>query len=272
MIRRRSVWVGRATLATVGGLLLLLGASLRVVPPSELAREIPVAVAFAALLLGLTAGFLWLFVRWSGRAPPRPAERSTAPRRFPVELAFIAAVVAGYLLLGSQPVSWGAPLEGALYILLALVAFDLDLSREGLRTIWRPLGAAVVAAPIAALVMVLAGTLEAPVAFATAFGFGWYSLAGPLVAAKAGALLGLVAFLTNFLRENITMLSAPRVGPRLGGEGIAALGGATSMDTTLYFAVRYGSRSSATTALGTGLILTVTAGLVLPWLLSLPGA
>src|SRR5208282_2778243 len=110
----------------------------------------------------------------------------------------------------------------------------------------------------------------APVAFATTFAFGWYTLAGPLVGARAGAALGLLAFLTNFLREDLTMLLSPVIGPRMRGEGLAALGGATSMDTTLYFVTRYGDRDAGSLALASGLILTVVASLVVPAVLALP--
>jgi uncharacterized membrane protein YbjE (DUF340 family) len=100
--------------------------------------------------------------------------------------------------------------------------------------------------------------------FAITFGFGWYSLDGPLVTASLGAALGLIAFLTNFLRENLTMLIAPVLGRRFGGETLTAMGGATSMDTTLFFVVRYGDRDAASMALASGLILTVSASLVVP--------
>lgn len=271
-IRVRSPWVGRATLVTVVLLLLLLGASLGPIPLSAIADAIPLAVAFAALLLAVTVGLTWVFRRRAGPPPEVPPPPQHAPRRFPIEGVLVAAVILGYAILGRFSVPWGVPLEGVLYLLLALVAFELEFSRDALRTVWRPLGAALLAAPIAAGAIVVLTGLSAPVAFATAFGFGWYTLAGPLVASKAGAALGLVAFLTNFLRENATMVSARWVGPHVGGEAIAAMGGATSMDTTLYFSVRYGGPGTAAPALATGLVLTVAASLLLPLLLALPGA
>ncbi len=66
------------------------------------------------------------------------------------------------------------------------------------------------------------------------------------------------------------MLLAPVIGRRLRGEGLTAMGGATSMDTTLYFVVRFGDAEAASIALTSGLILTVLASLLVPLLLALP--
>jgi uncharacterized membrane protein YbjE (DUF340 family) len=42
------------------------------------------------------------------------------------------------------------------------------------------------------------------------------------------------------------------------------------MDTTLYFVTRYGDRNAGGLALASGLILTVAASLVLPFVLAFP--
>jgi uncharacterized membrane protein YbjE (DUF340 family) len=136
--------------------------------------------------------------------------------------------------------------------------------------VWVPLTAAVVGALVAGTLFALVSGTSLPVALGTTLAFGFYTLAGPLVLARAGALLGLLAFLTNFLRENLTMVLSPVVGRRLRGEGLAALGGATSMDTTLFFVTRYGDRDAGSLALANGLVLTVAASLVVPLVLALP--
>jgi len=150
------------------------------------------------------------------------------------------------------------------------VAFDLPLRWASVRSVWVPLTAAGIGALLAGTLFALVSGVALPVSLATSFGFGFYSLTGPLVLARAGALLGLLAFLTNFLRENLTMVLSPVVGRRLRGEGLTALGGATAMDTTLYFVTRYGDRNAGSLALASGLILTVAASLVLPFVLAFP--
>ena len=269
LIHRRSRWVPRALILTVIVLVALLGASLNDAAPEALAVTIPVALGFALLVLALTAAIALLLARF--RPSPPPPATPTGPReRFPVSVVLVGAVVVGYGVGRVVLLPTGTAIEWALYALLALVAFDLPLSWSGLRSVWVPLTAAVAGALVAGAVFAVIAGVALTVAMATALAFGWYTLAGPLVLARAGALLGLLAFLTNFLRENLTMVLSPVVGGRLRGEGLAALGGATSMDTTLYFVTRYGDRNAGSLSLASGLILTVAASLILPFVLAFP--
>ncbi len=245
---------------------------LSVLPTSSFLAAIPVALLFAGVILAATVLVEQLWVRERHRQAPDPAIVSAgSPRRFLLPPALLVALGAG-LALG-HVVTWpgGTILTDALYVLLFLVGFDLKLRWAASRTIAIPLGAAVAGAFAGGLVMSTAFGVPLRLSFATSFAFGWYSLAGPLVAQSAGATAGLVAFLTNFLRENATMVSAPLVGSRLRGEGLAAMGGATSLDTTLYFITRYGDPDAGTLALSTGLILTLAAGVIVPGLLGLGG-
>jgi uncharacterized membrane protein YbjE (DUF340 family) len=267
LVRPRSPWVPRATLVTVGILVGLLGASLNAVPVPQLLLTIPISLAFAVLVLGFTAGTAWVLLRWRPPSRAVPEKPRSSDPRVPLSLLLLGALLGGFAIGHFLVLPTGEVIPWALYALLALVAFDLRLRVEALRTLWLPLVAAVAGATAAAGVIVAVLGTAAPVAFATSFAFGWYTLAGPLVAARAGASLGLLAFLTNFLREDLTMLVSPVVGGRMRGEGLAAMGGATSMDTTLYFVTRYGDPDAGSLALATGLVLTVAASLLLPALL-----
>ncbi|MGA8664246.1 MAG: LysO family transporter [Thermoplasmata archaeon] len=270
IVRPRSPWVPRATLVTVGLLVGLLGASLDAVPVPQLLLTIPVSLGFAILILALTGALALGLARGFPPSSPSPLTKAQPDERVPLSLLLLAALLGGFAAGHFVAIPTTEAIPWALYALLALVAFDLRLRFEALRSLWIPLTAAVAGATAAALVFVAVVGTAAPVAFATSFAFGWYTLAGPLVGARAGAALGLLAFLTNFLREDLTMLLSPVVGRRMRGEGLAALGGATAMDTTLYFVTRYGDPDSGSLALATGLILTVAASLVLPLLLLLP--
>lgn len=269
IVRPKSPWVPRATLVTIVVLVGLLGASLTGIAPGALLDTIPLALGLAFLILGLTAVFFLALahLRAPRESPPVPGQRD---ERFPLSLGLLAALVGGYLLGRSITVPTESAIPLALYALLALVGFDLKFRWKRLPSVWVPLAAAVSGAVVAAIVFTLVARTAFPVALATTMAFGFYTLAGPLVAARAGALLGLLAFLTNFLREDLTMLLAPAAGPRLEGEGLAALGGATAMDTTLYFVTRYGDREAGSVAIASGLVLTIVASLVLPALLALP--
>ncbi|HTW77852.1 MAG TPA: lysine exporter LysO family protein [Thermoplasmata archaeon] len=270
VVRVRSPWVPRATLATVGVLVGLLGASLDAVPPVTLAAEIPLALAFVSVLLVVTLAVARLLERPQGRPTTSATGSGSKPPRPTVSVAFVAALLLGVGIGRVASVPTSALIPYVLYVLLALVGFDLVLRSAGLRRLWIPLTAAVAGAVGAAALFAVAAGVPPVASFSTAFGFGFYSLAGPLVAARLGAVLGLLAFLTNFLREQLTMLLAPLLGPRVRGTGLAAIGGATAMDTTLYFVTRFGDEDSASLALATGFVLTVAASLLLPALLALP--
>ena len=269
VVRTQSPWVPRATLVTVVVLVGLLGASLDAVPWLSLLAAVPVAAGFALLLLALTAG---IYLALARVRPETPTTAPPTPRdeRWPVSGLLLASLLVGLALGRAVALPAAAAIPWVLYALLALVGFEITLTLAGLRGVWRPLTAAVAAAVVAAGVFAAVDRIPLGAALATSLAFGFYSLAGPLVAARAGALLGLLAFLTNFLREDLTMLLSPYAGRRLRGGGLAALGGATSMDTTLYFVTRYGDADAGSLALASGLILTVAASLVLPAVLALP--
>jgi uncharacterized membrane protein YbjE (DUF340 family) len=155
-----------------------------------------------------------------------------------------------------------------LIILLALVGFNLRFSLNALRTAPTPLIAAIVGALVAAPLFTVLTGFPLRASLATTLGFGFYSLAGPLVTTAIGPVAGLVAFLTNFFRENLTMVTAPWAGPRIRAEGLTAMGGATTMDTTLYFVTAYGDADAGSMALASGLTLTVLASLAIPLVLA----
>ncbi len=264
-----SAWISRATLGTVAALVALLGASLSSVAPLALAVTIPIALGFTLLLLASTAAVYLLVARRAtphAFLPPPPVRTE----RFPISVGLLGALVVGFAAghLISFPAS--AALTYALYVLLALVGFELPLRWKGLHELWVPVTAAAIGGLVSAGLFALVARIPLSAALATSLAFGWYSLSGPLVADRLGAVLGLLAFLTNFLRENLTMLLAPSLGRRLRGGGLTALGGATAMDTTLYFITRYGDPESGTLALASGLVLTVAASLILPAVLAVP--
>ncbi len=269
LVSWRSPWVGRATLATVVVLVALLGASLDAVAPIALVATIPLAIGLAGLVLGLTAG-VYLGLARVRPPPPRPGPATSTDDRWPTSLLLLGALLVGFGIGRVVPLPTGVAIPWVLYVLLALVGFDVHLEFAALAGLWRPITAAVVGAVAAALLFATLGGAALGPSLATTLAFGFYSLAGPLVAARAGAVLGLLAFLTNFLREDLTMLLAPYLGRRLKGPGLAALGGATSMDTTLYFVRRYGAEDAVSLALANGLVLTVAASLLLPAVLALP--
>jgi uncharacterized membrane protein YbjE (DUF340 family) len=268
---RHGRWVSYATQATVVVLVGLLGALVGEAPNLALLDAIPVAVAFVAVLLGLTVALYFALVRWQPAPSSAPTSADPpAARHVPFSLELVAALLIGFAAGRLTGVDPSTAIPWALYALLALVGFDVTLTLAGLRRVWVPLAAALGGALAAGTLFALVGSLPLPVSLSTSLAFGFYSLVGPLVTARAGAVLGLIAFLANFLRENLTMVLSPYLGPRLKGAGLSAMGGATAMDTTLFFVTRYGEREAASLALATGFVLTLTATVAIPALLALP--
>ncbi|MCI4357757.1 MAG: lysine exporter LysO family protein [Thermoplasmata archaeon] len=266
-------WVGRLSMATVLLLVGALGLILSTIPPARLLEAVPVALAFAATILGATVAVEQVWVRRLRGTPPAgaPPPPSEARRQLWFPPALLVALTVG-LALGPR-VSLPGPtlLTGALYLLLFLVGFDLKVRIASVRAVAIPTVSCLIGAFVSAGWFSFALGLPLRWTLSTSFAFGWYSLAGPLLTQGLGPMAGLLGFLTNFLRENLTMLTAPLVGRRLKGDGLTAMGGATSLDTTLYFITRYGGEDSGVLALSSGLLLTLAASVLVPFLLGVGG-
>jgi uncharacterized membrane protein YbjE (DUF340 family) len=260
--RWRSPWIDRATVGDIVVLVFVLGTLLAALPGTRLADAIPLALGLVGLTLALTVGLTLLL-------PRRKPAPGTGRRPRPLGVLIILGLVGGYAVGHFVALPGDLALTAALYVLMALVGFNLRFSWDALRTTPTPLIAAVVGALVAAPIFSFATGFSLRATLATSLGFGFYSFAGPLVTTGIGPLAGLVAFLTNFFRENLTMVTSPWLGSRLRGEGLTAMGGATAMDTTLYFVTAYGDAEAGSMALASGLVLTVIATLTVPLVLSL---
>jgi uncharacterized membrane protein YbjE (DUF340 family) len=200
-------------------------------------------------------------------APSEP--RTSSPWALPA--AIVAGVVIGYLVGTASPglrAPAGTAVEVFLLALLFLVGWEAKLELKALRELPLPFLAGLLASAAGAVVLFLLTGEPWRVAFASTLAFGWYTLAGPAVAQAVSPVAGTLAFLVNFLREDLTMVSAPWVGRWAGAPAIAASGGATSMDTTLYFVTRYGRRDAAALALAVGTLFTLLAPVLLALLLA----
>ncbi len=263
--------------------LLLVGALGMVLEGAGPISPAGVLLPSVALALGLVGSSI-LFAYLLGGRPASGAPDSEGSSKGPTPpggrwhaLLFpgviLVALLFGYVVasFGRPPGAWGNDLiEVFLLLLLFQVGWEIRLSRAALRALPIPLGAAALSAVAVAVPAALLMGIPLRTSFAIVGAFGWYTLAGPLVSQSAGPTLGLVAFLANFLRENFTMVSAPAVGRRAGAEAMTAAGGATAMDTTLFFVTTYGRRDAGGLALASGTVLTLLVPLLLGLLLG-PG-
>jgi len=93
---------------------------------------------------------------------------------------------------------------------------------------------------------------------AVSAGYGWYTLAGPLTNQLFGTEWGALGFTVNFLRELLTIVTISLT-VKIDRYAPIALGGATSMDTTLPVIVRYCGSDTLITAFSSGFALSIAA-------------
>jgi len=101
-------------------------------------------------------------------------------------------------------------------------------------------------------------------------GMGWYSLVGPLLSVKFGPAIGTLAFLANFLREQLTYITVPLF--VMGGfrdVALVSIGGATSMDDTLPIYRLYIGETGGFAAFVSGFVITMVLPILLPYILML---
>ncbi len=100
---------------------------------------------------------------------------------------------------------------------------------------------------------------------AISLGSGWYSLVGPFVSFY-NPYYGVIGFIANLLREAYTLSLFPLIYSFFGVPSIA-MGGATTMDTTLGIIIRYSGIENSSSALLQGLIITIILPFILPFIM-----
>jgi len=178
--------------------------------------------------------------------------------------------VAGYL-----NDNWGNALAGnfvsdylfnaSLITLLFVMGLSFGLHREAMAEL-KKTGFKVLVVPFAiASGSILGGLVGGLVlgvnvfgSMAVSAGYGWYTLAGPLVGQLFGPEFGALGFTVNFLRELLTITTIS-LAVRIDRYAPIALGGATTMDTTLPIIVRYCGSEALITAFASGFTLSLIA-------------
>ena len=125
---------------------------------------------------------------------------------------------------------------------------QLDLSFYALCALMFCVGITVGNNPVLTILGTLVGCCMSSVFFnkhspvdcmAVGAGFGYYSLSSIIITEYKGAELGTIALLSNIMREIIALLAAPFLVRFFGRLAPIAVGGATTMDTTLPIITRY---------------------------------
>ena len=279
------------TLASICLLLFILG--LEIGGNRELLANLP-TMGLTALVVSVLAilgsvVLARLFTKKEELATgPFPSETSTADKPsggMRDSLIIVGCFVAGVLvaLAGWVP-DWlpmGQITTWGLYLLLVCVGFGLGMEEgffESLKTL--PLRSLLL--PLVTIVGSLVGGLLAwgllswfhtsvpdlTDTLAVTSGFGYYSLSSVLLDEQRGPMVATIALAANLLRELLTLLTAPLLRKWFGPYAIISSGGATSMDTTLPVAVRYGGSRYAPVSVYHGFVLTVAVPFIVSFFIT----
>jgi len=160
----------------------------------------------------------------------------------------------------------------ALYGLMFLVGISIGADNESWCVI-RQMNIKILLIPGGIIAGTLAGSaivgyfvsdLGIKESMAVGAGFGYYSLSSVFISHISGEILGVIALLSNILREIITLLATPLLVIYFGKLAGIASGGATSMDTTMPIIVKYSGKEWGVIAIFSGIVLTI----LVPFLVS----
>jgi uncharacterized membrane protein YbjE (DUF340 family) len=196
-------------------------------------------------------------------------------------LIILAWFAAGILVGALAPLPDGfAPSDYTVYVLYALLLFVgvglggdhhswPAIRRTSLRIVLVPLLVVVGTLAGAALASLLLPSLGLRDSLAVGAGFGYYSLSSVLLTQARGETLGVVALLSNLMREIGTLLLAPLLVRLFGRLAPIACAGATAMDSTLPAIARFSGKEYSIVAMFSGIVLTVAVPFLIFLILSL---
>lgn len=156
--------------------------------------------------------------------------------------------------------------ELVLMILMLLVGTSLGANKE-VQQIFRQVSWKIVLVPLTCIIGTFIGVtivsfflsdMSVTNALAVGSGFGYYSLSSILITQVKGEALGVVALLSNIIRELLTLLLAPLIVKYFGKLAPISAGGATTIDTTLPIITRYSGQEFIIVALFNGIFLEIS--------------
>jgi uncharacterized membrane protein YbjE (DUF340 family) len=119
-----------------------------------------------------------------------------------------------------------------------------------------------------ALCSLLLPSLNLREVLAVGAGFGYYSLSSIFISELHSQTLGVIALVSNILREIFTLLFVPLLVKYFGKLAGIASGGATSMDTTLPVISKYSGKEYAVISLFSGIVLTILVPFLVTFILT----
>ncbi len=161
----------------------------------------------------------------------------------------------------------------ALYALMLLVGISLGMDKKALDILKKAnIGMLLVPLSIAVGSILGAGLSYLFVSesfregMAVGAGFGYYSLSS-IIISESHPVLGIIALLSNILRELIALIAAPVFVKYFGKLSPIAAAGATSMDTVLPIIRQYSGKDYVIISLFSGIVLTILVPVLIPVIL-----
>ncbi len=165
----------------------------------------------------------------------------------------------------------------ALYLLMFLAGVGIGADRQSWQVI-RAINLKIFLVPFGIIVGTFAGvtlssillpSLELREILAVGAGFGYYSLSSIFISELHSQALGVIALVSNILREIFTLVLTPLLVKHFGKLAGIASGGATSMDTTLPVISKYSGRDYAIISLFSGIVLTILVPFLVTFILTI---
>ena len=203
--------------------------------------------------------------------------RSKEAKRGKLPYVFIACAATGWAL-GSLVTLPSANLDITILLIVLVIVIGIDMGpsitfgsfKRDLKHSWIPFSA-LAGALLGGVLSSLVFGLNVKFAIAASVGLGWYSLDGPLISSYFGPTFGMVGFMVNFLREQLTFFVVPALRNQKPG-ALLTIGGSTTMDDTLSLYAASLGDDYKEIALFNGLVLSIILPFLLPAVLSARGA
>lgn len=154
----------------------------------------------------------------------------------------------------------------ALYVLMFLVGISIGSDEKTIRAIRNqnlkifliPLGTIVGTLLGVYLISFLLKSRSATDCLAIGSGFGYYSLSSLFITEYKGAEMGVIALISNIIRELFTLLFAPILVMWFGKLAPISAGGATTADTTLPIITKFSGKEFVVIAITHGILVDFT--------------
>jgi len=233
------------------------------IPVNEIASVLLISLIMATLLILITYVIGLFFIDKVHLYPMKVNLR--------MQIKYVIPLVLGLILgLGIRfELPFTFIIDYELYFLAVIIGIEIGRSFN-IGLLKRTTGLAILAVTVDVVGAIILSVIFSPLiplkaSLMITLGSGWYSYTGPFVAKYFGPALGVVGFLSNFLREQLAFILLPillRV--KATPIGAIAIGGATSMDVTLPLYVDLLGGEYAVGAMISGFILTLLIPIILP--------